>query len=135
MIDTKYEFQNIDFQASMTFTPSSEHLPEQVQHLRNREDKRIAMEHERNRSLLNALALMRKVVDKVGCYENKILYREGGFYEQQIVNKASAPPDLPEKYYTDWLSTEVNDGGWEIVHVHYADSSKKYPKILFKRRV
>jgi hypothetical protein len=128
---TKYEFQNIDFQASMTFTVSNEHLGQPGQHLRSREDKRIATD----RSLLNALALMRNVVDKVGCHENKILYREGGFYEQQIANKASAPPDLPEKYYTDWLSTEVNDGGWEIVHVHYADSSKKYPKILFKRRV
>jgi len=129
--NTKYEFQNIDFQTSMTFTASNEHLAQQGQHLRSREDKRIATD----RSLLNALARMRNVVDKVGCYENKILYREGGFYEQQIVNKASTPPDLPEKYYTDWLSTEVNDGGWEIVHVHYADISKKYPKILFKRRV
>ena len=126
----KYEFQNIDFQASMTFTVCNEHLAQQGQHLRSREDKRIAMD----RSLLNALALMRNVVDKVGCYENKILYREGGIYEQQVV-KGSTPPNLPEKYYTDWLSTEVNDGGWEIVHVHYADISKKYPKILFKRRV
>jgi hypothetical protein len=79
---------------------------------------------------------MRKVVEKVGSDEDKIVFRENGFYEQQL-NKgkqSSVPPDLPEKYYTDLLSLEVNDG-WEIVNVHYADVKCIYPKILFQRKV
>ena len=81
----------------------------------------------------NALELMRKVVEKVGSDEDKIRFRENGFYEQQLNKGIQVPPDLPEKYYTDLLSLEANDG-WEIVNVHYSEKCK-YPKILFQRKV
>jgi hypothetical protein len=125
----KYEFQCIDFNIPMRFESASVFLsPRYVS--RDRRYPSVNLEINRN-----ALDLMRKAVEKVGTDEDKIVFRENGFYEQQL-NKgkqSSAPPDLPEKYYTDLLSLEVNDG-WEIVNVYYADKCI-YPKILFQRKV